>query len=1848
MEDDDTMLSAGFAIDTRNFVSEIAQANRQFDGMVEQVFDGMGRIESEIHRGFTMARPTQEVAAFAAAAKGDLNGLKQSADGVAAGVAGIAVSFTTTAAAATREERALSRQRSMTNKEIERRIAAVDREAAAYGRTKAEMQDARDAELMLIVAKNNNTDATDRLSAALRNRSNIIKSVAEDRLSAELKAEAEAAREFAAAQALANGQLLERSRLEAALAQTNGTNRPRATQAGATFSALAAQMADDERHAADFEAAMARVQSRVDPSAAAIGKLKTELDEAKMAFDRGKIGAEAYHQEQTRVAAAASKLYGPQRDLAGAFEAVGAAQRFTASETLNLSRQLGDIGVTAAMGMSPLMILVQQGPQVYDVLEQARMRGVSAAAAFTQMGKDVTTYAVTGFARLAPLINPVNLLLAGTALAVVAAVRSLASYGAAIKQFETVASGVGRASGETAQQLEAISEAAAAFGERSLSATRASVAAFAAAGIQGEQTLTSLAGMVDKYAKLTGQDAPAAQAALAEAMKDPAQAADMFTQQLGLLTGAQYEHIQQLAAQGDQEKATSELTRILSADLAANSHQVTGLAHVMDILGGVVANVSTMFGRLDQRIKSAGASYDAWLKQNVGGWAVDLIGTGNKDPLKPSANAGRNQDQVAALNASQSLNTSGMKQYNDLLAQQRVLQKGLADTTGLTSAQVQALRHDYSAVTDTINANRTASGAWITTQERAHQIAQAQTRLAAAHTQKEKAAAQQQITRLQLGTQVLTQQERQTQAADAYNRVADRYVKPRTDHRAERLANEAKATEAQIKNLYGLADAYSVSGSAALVAEARVKAESQAITKRGDVDAFVDRQIRLTVAERVKAGAQSSAAMRDEAMIQAQVNAEVAAGNTPAALAGQLMRDRLADLPLLAAMEAAQSQAAEAAGKKDLARQALFTEAAKQAADALDENRAARTKLTDEQQRAIVATSLEDGERQLAMLAEEARLIGATDAARTNALAALKATQDVEARGLKGAGAKAIVDQQVLLANSQFQLKLQTDAANDSLRYQADLLDIIATNVSNAARGMADAFGEVGRALGDTVSIYTSYAAQQERSQAAHDQQIIKLSQISNAEKRSAAIQRENNLHAEKNATTQVGLYGDMTSAAKGFFKQGSDGYKALATAEKVFRAVEFAMSIRSIAQDAIETVTSITNSGARATAAGAEGVANQARLPFPANIAAMAATGAALLAAGIAVAGGFSGGKNTLPASNTGTGTVLGDREAKSESIKRAIDGLKDVDTLMLSSSREMASLLRSIDSQIGGVASLIVRAGDVNASGGVTEGFKANAVGSILSKIPVIGGILGGLFGTKTTVVGGGLSAGPQSLGSILNGGFDADYYSDVQKKKKLFGITSSTKYSTQYTNADAGLENQFTLILKDFNSAVAAAAGPLGVSTSEIQNRLNGFIVNIGKIDLQGLTGAEIQEKLSAVFGAAADKMALAAFPGFERFQKVGEGAFETLVRVASTIETVSASLDMLGGSARGLGIDAKLGIADQFDSIGDFNTAADAYFQAFYTKEEQAAAKTAQFAKVFDSLGLAMPETLAGFRGLVDAQNLATLAGQSTYATLLQLAPAFADLKSAMDGAKSAADILAERQDLERKILELNGDTAAIRALDLAKVDVSNRALQEQVWAIEDAQKAADEAKRLSDAWSSVGDSISDEIRRIRGLSDAAGGNSFAAAMGQFNAATTAARDGDQDAAKLLPGLSQALLKAAGDAATSRQELDRVAAQTAASLDATNSVIAAIAKGNPLAGASPVATAATVAQAAAPSPSAAAGASDPIRQLRDDLAQARSDVNAGLASIASSTGRIAKKVDDVTSASGGDAISVVKAA
>jgi hypothetical protein len=863
-------------------------------------------------------------------------------------------------------------------------------------------------------------------------------------------------------------------------------------------------------------------------------------------------------------------------------------------------------------------------------------------------------------------------------------------------------------------------------------------------------------------------------------------------------------------------------------------------------------------------------------------------------------------------------------------------------------------------------------------------------------------------------------------------------------------------------------------------------------------------------------------------------------------------------------------------------------------------------------------------------------------------------------------------------------------------------LDEMASQTQRAAQGMADAFGSVGGAIGAVAVEITKFAADQ----------VAAAQRVADAERAHGKTSMQYADARTAQSAAEINHYGNLASASQGFFKQGSKGFKVLGAAEKAFRAFELATAIKSAAVKlgligagtaaavtgaavevgavaAAETAkTGLTVAGAavRTPLKVAEGAASMFAALGPWGFAAVAAMLALMAALGFSGGGGAS----KPPPTNDGTGTVFGDGEAKSESIAKAIDHLREIDTLTMRYSAAMLASLRGIEANIGGLTNLIIRTNggealaasirtgtQVTGALGVLTGsmtavtdFLSGKIGSkiaaavglavmgplgaalgfIGAKVvgflgSVVGGITKFLFGTKTSVIGQGISGGPQALGDINAGGFDAQYFADIKKVSHFLGVKSGTSYSTEFSDAGDELNRQFSLIFKGFYDAISAAAGPLGLSLGEVQSRLDSFVVDIGKIDLKGLTGQEIQEKLTAVFGAAADNLARSVVPGLEAFQKVGEGYFETLVRVASSVEAVTSALTMLGHAAD-LTIVASMNLVDMFGSVSDMISATSEYFSLYYTNAEQAGARTAQLAGALAGLGLTMPSSIAGYRALVEAQDLTTEAGRAAYVALIQLAPAFADLAGAAQDAASAAAIADERLSLQRRMLELQGDTAALRALDLAQLDASNRALQRQIWALEDQQKAAADAaaaaEKLSAAWAQVTDGLIAEIKRIRGIMGSEPTN-YAAALAAFNSASMLARGGDQEAAKLLPGLSQALLAVAANTANSSEDLARLQGLTAASLEQTLAII------NPASGGTvgwldqlaanqnPAATAANDSQTAL---------IDELRGLRHEVSELRNEQRIASATIASGTTRTARILERV--APDGDAMATRVAA
>jgi DNA repair exonuclease SbcCD ATPase subunit len=250
------------------------------------------------------------------------------------------------------------------------------------------------------------------------------------------------------------------------------------------------------------------------------------------------------------------------------------------------------------------------------------------------------------------------------------------------------------------------------------------------------------------------------------------------------------------------------------------------------------------------------------------------------------------------------------------------------------------------------------------------------------------------------------------------------------------------------------------------------------------------------------------------------------------------------------------------------------------------------------------------------------------------------------------------------------------------------------------------------------------------------------------------------------------------------------------------------------------------------------------------------------------------------------------------------------------------------------------------------------------------------------------------------------------------------------------------------------------------------------------------------------------------------------------------------------------------------------------------------------------------------------------------------------------------------DIRSRIAEAQGDEATATAIARAKelrdaTSDAQRALLQQLYAIEDANAAQDKlteaqeaaataAEQLRQAWESVSDSLVDEVNRIRGLTGGDDAASFATLQGRFNEAVLAARGGDQEAAAKLAELSQSLLDVAGNVATSRQELERIKAETAASLEGVIDATKGYAGGSSSASsASATASTAIDAVSSATGTASASSSNDntaELRAMRAEQAQMRADLNNGLAAIASGVNRSARVLEDVSAEADGRAIVV----
>lgn len=563
-------------------------------------------------------------------------------------------------------------------------------------------------------------------------------------------------------------------------------------------------------------------------------------------------------------------------------------------------------------------------------------------------------------------------------------------------------------------------------------------------------------------------------------------------------------------------------------------------------------------------------------------------------------------------------------------------------------------------------------------------------------------------------------------------------------------------------------------------------------------------------------------------------------------------------------------------------------------------------------------------------------------------------------------------------------------AGTDALKELNDYLD--PAKAKSFGDALSNAFGKAGTAIGKMAGALDNYAQKQAelaKKQAVYEKNKGSMSSVER-------IEMETKL-SQKQAEVQVGAYADMAGAAKSYFEEGSTGYKVLGAAEQAFRALQMMMSIRAMVQGTAETAKDVADAGVKASASGVAAFAKTlASLPFPWNLAAGAVVVGALVKMGVAMSGGGgASGGSSVPMSeqrqkSQGTGTVLGDPDAKSNSLANALDLLSDVNTLTMKYSARMAKSLQNIEVALTGVSSMIFRTPGLTSGNlsGVPEGVKSGFLG----------------FSSKSVSV---TDSGLTYKGKIAGIEEGLQAYTDVTTNKSSFwGLKKSSKTSTTLTDADDDISHQFGMIFENIADSIIAAGGVLGHSADILETQIANIEIDLGMVSLKGLKGDELEAALNAAISASADDIARQVLPGLEKYQKVGEGYYETAVRVAYSTEVVQASLKMVGkefsGSAMEI-VDFTQTLTTAFGGLEALTEVLGSYYEHYFTEQERFADSVVALNDGFTSLGLTMPKTTSEFRTLVDGIDGTTVAGAELLSNVLLMEDAFYNVASAVESA-----------------------------------------------------------------------------------------------------------------------------------------------------------------------------------------------------------------------------------------------------
>lgn len=299
------------------------------------------------------------------------------------------------------------------------------------------------------------------------------------------------------------------------------------------------------------------------------------------------------------------------------------------------------------------------------------------------------------------------------------------------------------------------------------------------------------------------------------------------------------------------------------------------------------------------------------------------------------------------------------------------------------------------------------------------------------------------------------------------------------------------------------------------------------------------------------------------------------------------------------------------------------------------------------------------------------------------------------------------------------------------------------------------------------------------------------------------------------------------------------------------------------------------------------------------------------------------------------------------------------------------------------------------VGANAAAAGGGLAATLGAVAAPLAAVA-LLFSAFKTKTTLLDAGLKVSVDGIDTLVQ-------RFETINKKRLFGLISSTK--TSVSDVDAKTAAAVTAAVTGVQDGVRNAAAALGVAGTTFDD----FAYQM-EVSTKGMTSEQASQAVQEALVGMGDAMA-EMVDGLAALTGPTEGASEALTRLANAATAVNAMTDTLGLAFKAAGLagaDLASDLVDRFGGLDALSSSVSTYYQAFYGSQERLAILTRQTTAAMDKLGLAMPSSAAAFRAMVEAQDLTTEAGRTTFAALIGLSGAMGEIVGTVDGLASAFD------------------------------------------------------------------------------------------------------------------------------------------------------------------------------------------------------------------------------------------------